>query len=190
MNNSFEEILTTNNRESNFSKTMDSSNNLDNSFVLDNELFYRESIKPSIDRHLEELFKEDKNDYMDADEYYILQYINQIESFIAEYGYDREICTISENSSIEDIEKSIRLFLVDKANAWNHLELLGELINLPNKVYICCYEPYGEEVIYIENRNNKLFFFNTVDKGMFLNDNNINYLDNNYEIKSDLELLF
>lgn len=119
-----------------------------------------------------------ENDYMDASEYYIFQYINQIESFINNYGYTKEIASLKENFNVEDIETTIRKFLVENASGWNHLEIFGTLKDYPTKkVYICCYEPYGEEVFCIEERDNKLFFFDISDYNYGIKTKHINYLD-------------
>lgn len=121
---------------------------------------------------------ESKDDYMDASEYYIFQYTNQIESFINNYGYTKEICSIEEHFNIEDIENIIREFLVKNANSWNHLEIFGTLKDYPaKKVYICCYEPYGEEVFCVEERENKLFFFDISNYKHGIKRKHINYLD-------------
>lgn len=103
----------------------------------------------------------DNYDYNDHYEETIFNYIKQVESFIDNYGYDKEICFVEKDSSIEKLEYLIKDFLILNANTWNHLEILGTLKGYPNKtIYVCCYEPYGEEVLCIENKNNKLFFFN------------------------------
>ena len=120
----------------------------------------------------------DDNDYMDAEEYYIFQYINQIESFIDNYGYTTEISSIKENSNIEDIENIVRDFLIKNANAWNHLEIFGTLKDYPNKkIYVCCYEPYGEELLCVEEKSNKLFFFKTPNYKYGIKAQHINYID-------------
>lgn len=119
-----------------------------------------------------------ENDYMDACEEYIFKYINQIESFINNYGYTKEICSIEESSNIDEIEIILRKFLVENANGWNHLEIFGTLKDYPNKkVYVCCYEPYGEEVFCIEEKNHKLFFFDISNYKHGIKSKHINYLD-------------
>ena len=124
------------------------------------KLFFNNTLKHPLNSYFDE-----NEDYMDATEYHIYHYVNQIETFILNYGYNNQICSISKNDSILDIENHIRNFLVNNADAWNHLEILGTLDNLENNlVYACCYEPYGDELLYIENKNNKLFFFNIFDK--------------------------
>lgn len=118
------------------------------------------------------------NDYMDACEEYIFKYINQIESFINNYGYKKEIVSLKENFNVEDIETTIRKFLVENANGWNHLEIFGTLKDFPDKkVYVCCYEPYGEEVFCVEEKDNKLFFFNISNYKHGIKSKHINYLD-------------
>lgn len=117
-----------------------------------------------------------EEDYNDSAEYHISQYIESIENFISNYGYDRAICNLNNNHSISEIEELICNFLMREASAWNHLEIYGTLKNYPNRtIYACCYEPYGDELICIEVKDDKLYFF---DKSIFKNGirmNDINY---------------
>lgn len=182
MKNKFEEILNNNKRESNFSKKIENqSENIDSEILEESKIFYQGCIKPSVERQFEKLFNEDSDDYddyMDASEYYIFQYINQIEDFIKNYGYTKQIGSIEKNSTIEDIENVIKDFLMKNANAWNHLEILGTLKDYPDKkVYVCCYEPYGEELLCVEEKSNKLFFFKTPNYKYGIKMKHINYLD-------------
>ena len=182
MDHKFEEILNKNKRESNFSKKIKNQlDNMDSEILNENKIFYQDSIKPSLERQFAKLLhieSEDYSNYMDADEYYIFQYINQIESFIENYGYTKEIISIKENSTIEDIENFIKDFLIKNANAWNHLEILGTLKDYPNKkIYVCCYEPYGEELLCIEEKSNKLFFFKAPNYKHGIKMEHINYLE-------------
>ena len=117
-----------------------------------------------------------EEDYYDSAEYHIAQYIESIENFIFNYGYDKAICSFNTNSSISEIERLICNFLMKKASAWNHLEIYGTLKGYPDRIiYVCCYEPYGDELICVEVKDNKLYFF---DKSIFKNGirmNDINY---------------
>lgn len=120
----------------------------------------------------------DNNDFNDREEDYIFNYIKQIRSFIDNYGYDKKITTIKDDSTIIEIEDSIRVFLIENANAWNHLEIFGELKGYPDRtIYACCYEPYGEELICVENINNELFFFDTSNYKYGVKKNDIDYIN-------------
>lgn len=128
-----------------------------------------------MEHYLEDL-KDNYNNYNDSAEEYIFDYINHIETFIQEYGYNKIIATVSENSSIKDIEDTVRNFLISKANSWNHLEIFGTLKKYPDKdIYVCCYEPYGEEVLCIENKSNSLFFFDISDYKNGIKKSDINF---------------
>lgn len=182
MKQKFEEILNKNNRESNFLKKIENDSNIIDSEILEeSKAFYQDYIKPSVERQFEKLLDKDDeicDDYMDAEEYYIFQYINQIESFINNYGYINEIGSLKENSNIEEIENVVKDFLMKNANAWNHLEIFGTLKDFPDKkVYVCCYEPYGEELLCVEEKSNKLFFFKTPNYKHGIKMKHINYLD-------------
>ena len=122
------------------------------------------------------LYKEDiiESHYNDSAEEYIFNYIKHIENFISDYGYDKKIGDISNDSSLSDIEDVIRKFLILNANAWNHLDIFGTLKEYADReIYVCCYEPYGEEVICVENISNELFFF---DISKYKNGINISHI--------------
>lgn len=182
MDKEFQNILNKNKRESKFSKNMDiRPENMNTELLEKCTDFYQDYIRPSVSRQFEKLIYEESysDDYMDADEHYISQYIQQIESFINSYGYDKEICSIKDNSSIKEIEDNIRNFLMKEANAWNHLEIIGTLNDFSDReIYVCCYEPYGEELICVEEKNNSLFFFKTPDYKYGIKSHHINYIDN------------
>lgn len=124
--------------------------------------------------------KEESNcDYMDAEEYYISQYVKSIEDFINNYGYSKEICSIDKNASVKDIEDMIKNFMITNANSWNYLEIFGTLKDIPDRdIFVCCYEPYGDELFCIEKKDNKLFFFKYRNRINNLNFKHINYLQN------------
>ena len=102
----------------------------------------------------------EESHYNDSSEEYIFNYIEHIENFISNYGYNKRIGSINSDSTVSDIEDKIRNFLILNANAWNHLDIFGTLKEYSDReIYVCCYEPYGEEVLCVENISNELFFF-------------------------------
>lgn len=114
----------------------------------------------------------------DTDEYYISQYINKIENFIFNYGFDKPICFVGDNIKLSIIENSIRDFLIKEVSAWNHLEIYGTLKEFKNRtIYVCCYEPYGEELICVEHKNNNLYFFKNPYHPRYIKPQYIDYLD-------------
>lgn len=125
--------------------------------------------------------KEDTDDrhYMDSCEQYILGYINNIENFIKDYGYHNPFGYISNINNIKEIESNILEFFKRNNNRLDYLEILGTLKALPNKkVYVCCYEAYGDEVFCIELKNNNIFFFDFSNSSEDIKIKDINYLYN------------
>lgn len=124
--------------------------------------------------------KEDTDDrhYMDSCEEYILGYINNIENFIKNYGYNNPIGYISNSNNINQIESNLLEFFKRNNNRLDYLEILGTLKVLSNKmVYVCCYEAYGDEVFCIEVKNNNIFFFDFSRYLEIIKIKDINYLD-------------
>lgn len=116
--------------------------------------------------------------YEDNSEYRVFQYIKKIESFISSYGYENKICNFNkENNSLSDIALSIKEFLVKEIGAQDYLEVYGTLKDVQDRtIYVCCYEPYGDELIFVEHIGKKLYFFDKSTYDGQIGVSHINYL--------------
>ena len=90
---------------------------------------------------MREIFKmceENKECEVDAAEYTISLYVEDMERFINEYGFEKEIISIKDNDTISDIEIKLLKFLKDNSKGLDFMEILGTLKGLDSIVYVCC----------------------------------------------------
>ena len=96
--------------------------------------------------------------FYDKEENNIQEYIQNIEEFLNSFDKKNPISTESvRGKKIEFIANIIKDFLVNQASALNYLEIFGTLDIHDRTIYVCCYEPYGDELFYIEDKNGLLY---------------------------------
>lgn len=118
---------------------------------------------------------------VDAAEYRLNFYIEDMERFIDEYGYKKEIAIVNKDTSIVDLENILLKFLKENSKGLDFMEILGTLKDFEDsEVYVCCYEPYGDEIFCVELKDEKVFFFNTKDYKNDIKMSDINYIERNY----------
>lgn len=112
----------------------------------------------------------------DATEERLSLYVKEMDEFIESYGYEREIASVKNNSSIQDIESEILSFLKENSKGLNHLEIYGTLKEYGERtIYVCCYEPYGDELFCVERKEQKLYFFKKPEYKYGIRMEHINY---------------
>ena len=132
---------------------------------------------------MREIFKmceENKECEVDAAEYTISLYVEDMERFINEYGFEKEIISIKDNDTISDIEIKLLKFLKYNSKGLDFMEILGTLKGLDSIVYVCCYEPYGDEVFCVEYKNDGLYFYDTKEYAHGIKMQHIDYIEKSY----------
>ena len=115
--------------------------------------------------------------YMDAAEYRISIFVKDIENFIKSYGYKKPIISINEDFSLRDIESKLVNFFKENNKNVDEITIYGTLKESNCDTYVCCYEPYGDEVFCVKSYNNHLYFYNTADTyETGIKVSNINYI--------------